>query len=147
MVSWAATSPEADRIATWLPWAGFAVLVFPGGLLLARAALMLPAIAAAGSARTSLVEMANRVWRLGTGNSVRLWLALVLASVPLTLAVLGLGALQPVVAERLPGFAMQGLNGVLITLYLLVVGGVYADSWRTLGGVHRAKPKPGRRRR
>jgi hypothetical protein len=147
MVSWAVTSPEADRIATWLPWAGFAVLVFPGGLLLARAALMLPAIAAAGSARASLVEVANRVWRLGTGNTVRLWLALVLAAAPLTLAVLGLGALQPVVAERLPGFAMQGLNGVLITLYLLVVGGVYADSWRTLGGVDRAKPKPRRRRR
>ncbi len=147
MISWAVTSPEADRIGTWLPWVGFAVLVFPGGLLLARAALMLPAIAAAGSARASLVDTANRVWRLGAGNTLRLWLALVLAAAPLTLVVLGLGALPPNVAERLPGFAMLGLNGVLITLYLLVVGGVYADSWRTLGGVNRAKPKSRRKRK
>ncbi len=147
MISWAVASPEADRIATWLPWAGFAVLVFPGGLLLARAALMLPAIAAAGRARSSLVEVANRVWRLGTGNTLRLWLALVLAAAPLVVAVMGLNALPPFIAERLPGFVMLGLNGVLIALYLLVVGGVYANSWRTLGGVDRAKPKPRRRRK
>ena len=60
----------ADNTAIGL--AGLALLVFPGGLLLMRAALMLTAIAAAGKNPISLPATANQVWRVGAGNSIRL---------------------------------------------------------------------------
>lgn len=152
MVERLIVAPAATDFATLLLWAGVAVLVFPGGLILARAALMLPAFAAAGSAREGLFETADRVWRTGRGNSFRLWILLGLATLPFIAASAGLGALG-IDGAFLPTWVTGALRGGFVTLYLFVASGVYAESWRALGSAEAppaAKPaakKKGRRKK
>jgi len=110
-----------------LPVAGVAVLVFPGGLLLTRAALMLVAIAEAGSKAISLVETANRVWRLGSGSSIRLLLVLYLAVLPVIVAI----ALLP---DILPHLAQTALYRFLVMVYVLLAGGALSRAYAALGG-------------
>ena len=114
--------------AVLLPVAGVAVLVFPGGLLLTRAALMLVAIAEAGRHAVSLLDAANRVWRLASGNSIRLFLVLYLSVIPVIAAL----ALLP---DALPPLAQSGLHAVLVMLYVLVAGGALSSAYAALGGV------------
>ena len=111
-----------------LPVAGVAVLVFPGGLLLTRAALMLVAIAEAGRHPISLLDTANRVWRLASGNSIRLFLVLYLSVLPVIAAI----ALLP---ETLPSLAQSALRAILVTIYVLVAAGALARAYAALGGV------------
>ena len=135
MAAWIAEAPAAGGSTTLLAWTGIGVLVFPGGLLLARGALMLPAFAAAGASRSGLGETANRVWALGEGNSFRLWFALGMAAAPFVAVLAGFGALGQGVETPYAGIALSVLQAVAITLYVLLIGGVYAECWRTLGGM------------
>jgi hypothetical protein len=105
--------------------AGLALLVFPGGLLLMRAALMLTAIAAAGKNAISLPATANHVWRIGAGNSIRLLAAFYLTVLPAALAF----ALLP---GDLPALVRVGANGILLTLYVMLCGGVMAGAYGRL---------------
>lgn len=104
---------------------GLALLVFPGGLLLTRAALMLTAIAAAGNSPISMFAAANRVWKLGAGNSIRLLVVFYLAVLPAALAL----ALLP---ETLPDLAQAAIRGVLLTLYVMLCGGALAGAYGKL---------------
>lgn len=104
---------------------GLALLVFPGGLLLMRAALMLTAIATAGNAPISMLAAANRVWRLGAGSSIRLFLVFYLAILPAALAL----ALLP---ETMPTLAAAAVRGVLLTLYVMLCGGALAGAYGRL---------------
>jgi len=113
-----------------LPVTGVVVLVFPGGLILTRAALMLVAIAEAGRNAISLLDTANRVWRLGGGRNVRLFLILYLSVLPVIVAV----ALLP---ETLPHLAQAALRGLLVTLYVLVAAGALSRAYAALGGAGR----------
>ncbi len=145
-------APVAADFETLLLWAGVAVLVFPGGLILARAALMLPAFAAAGSAREGLIETADRVWRTGRSNSFRLWILLALAVLPFIAVSMGLEALD-IDGAFLPPWVAAALRGGFVTLYLFIASGVYAQSWRALGGMEEkpeakpAKKKPAKKKR
>jgi hypothetical protein len=105
--------------------AGLALLVFPGGLVLMRAALMLTAIAAAGKTPISLPATANRVWSLGAGNNIRLLLAFYLTILPAGLAF----ALLP---DDMPALARAAASGVLLTLYFMLCGGVMAGAYGRL---------------
>lgn len=105
--------------------AGLALLVLPGGLLLMRVALMLTAIAAAGKNPASLPATANRIWRLGAGNSVRLLLVFYLTVLPAALAL----ALLP---AGFPALARVAANGVLLTLYVMLCGGALAGAYGQL---------------
>jgi hypothetical protein len=105
--------------------AGLALLVFPGGLLLLRTALMLTAIAAAGKTRISLIATANRVWSLGAGNSIRLLLVFYLTVLPAALAY----ALLP---DDMPALARTAANGVLLALYVMLCGGALAGAYGQL---------------
>jgi len=105
--------------------AGLALLVFPGGLLLMRAALILPAIAAAGKTRISLIAAANRVWALGAGNSLRILLAFYLTVLPTAVAL----ALLP---GFLPAPAQSAVNGLLVTLHAMLAGGALAGIYGQL---------------
>jgi hypothetical protein len=105
--------------------AGLALLVFPGGLLLMRAALMLTAIAAAGKTPISLPATANRVWRIGAGNSIRLLLAFYLTVLPAALAL----ALLP---DGMPALAQAAASGVLLALYVMLCGGALAGAYGRL---------------
>ncbi len=111
-----------------LPVAGVAVLVFPGGLLLTRASLVLVAIAEAGPHAIRLLDTANRVWRLGSGRSIRLFLVLYLSVLPVIAA-------MAVLPDTLPALAQGALHAVLVTLYVLVAGGALARAYAALGGV------------
>jgi ABC-type transport system involved in cytochrome c biogenesis permease component len=113
----------ADAVATGL--VGLALLVFPGGLLLIRAALMLTAIAAAGKTPISLIATANRVWRIGAGNSIRLLLAFYLTVLPAALAF----ALLP---DGMPALAQAAASGVLLVLYVMLCGGALAGAYGQL---------------
>ncbi|UCH74263.1 MAG: hypothetical protein JSU82_18535 [Rhodospirillales bacterium] len=110
-----------------LPVAGVAVLVFPGGLVLTRAALILVAIAEAGGHPISLLDSANRVWRLGGGSSIRLFLVVYLSVLPVLFAL-------AVLPDNLPGLARAALHGLLVTLYVLVAGGALSLAYAALGG-------------
>ena len=110
-----------------LPVAGAVVLVFPGGLLLTRAALVLVAIAEAGPHAMRLLETANRVWSLGSGSSIRLFLVLYLSVLPVIAA-------MAVLPDSLPALAQAGLHAILVTLYVLVAGGVLSGAYAALGG-------------
>jgi hypothetical protein len=140
-------APGVTDFATFLPWAGFAVLVFPGGLILARAALMLPAFAAGGSAREGLIETADRVWQTGGNNSFRIWILLALATSPFIAVFMGLEALG-IDGGALPSWVAAALRGGSVTLYLFIASGVYAEIWRALGGME-AQParKPAARKK
>lgn len=107
--------------------AAMLVLVFPGGLLLTRAALFLVALAEAGSRAVGLIATANRVWRLGAGRSIRLLLVLYLAVLPVIVAV-------AVLPDTLPVPAQAALRAVLLTLYVLVAGGALSRAYAALGG-------------
>ncbi len=121
-----------------LPVAGVAVLVFPGGLVLTRAALMLVAIAEAGSNPIGLVDTANRVWRLGGGGSLRLFVVLYLSVLPVVAALAAL-------PDALPAPAEAGLHAVLVTLYVLVAGGALSRAYAALGGSGPAAQRRGHR--
>ncbi len=110
-----------------LPLAAFVVLVFPGGLLLTRATLILVAIAEAGQHAVPLMQTANRVWRLGGGSSIRLLLVLYLSVIPVVAAMF-------VVPDTLPDLALAAMSGVLLTLYVLVAGGALSLAYAALGG-------------
>ena len=110
-----------------------ALLVFPGGLLLTRAALVLVAIAEAGDRPIPLVETGNRVWRIGGGASIRLFLVFYLAVLPVV-------AVMAVLPDTLPGVAQAALRGVLLTLYVLAGGGVLSVAYAALGGMSARKP-------
>lgn len=110
-----------------LPVAGIAVLIFPGGLLLTRAALMLVAIAEAGRNAISLLDTANRVWRLGGGRSIRLFLVLYLSVLPVVVALAAL-------PDSLPPLALAALRSVLVTVYVFVAGGALSLAYAALGG-------------
>lgn len=122
------TTPEdvADGLSNLaIGLAGLALLVFPGGLFLMRAALLLSAIAATGKTPVSLPVAANRVWRLGAGNSLRLLLAFYLTIFP---AALALALLPP----ALPALVRVALHGVLLTLYVMLCGGALAGAYGRL---------------
>ena len=104
---------------------GLVLLVFPGGLFLLRATLMLTAIAGAGNARISMIATANRVWSLGAGNSIRLLLIFYLTVLPVALAL----ALLP---DDMPALAQAGASGVLLTLYVMLCGGAMAGAYGRL---------------
>lgn len=110
-----------------LPVAGVVVLVFPGGLLLTRAALVLVAFAEAGQHAIGLLDTANRVWRIGGGSSIRLFLVLYLSVLPVIAAM----ALLP---DTLPALAQGALRAILVTLYVLVAGGALSRAYAALGG-------------
>ena len=140
-------APAVTGFETFLPWAGFAVLVFPGGLILARAALMLPAFAAGASAGAGLIETADRVWRVSGNNSFRIWILLALAVSPLIAVAMALEALG-IDGAALPSWAAAALRGGSVTLYVFIAGGVYAEIWRALGGLEAPpKPKPAARKK
>lgn len=120
-----------------LPIAGVVLLIFPGGLLLTRAALMLVAIAEAGRHAISLLDTANRVWRLGSGSSIRLFLVLYLCVLPVIAGV-------AVLPESLPHLAQAALRAVLVTLYALVAGGALSRAYAALGGTGPVQHKPRR---
>jgi len=126
-VSW---QGPVDR-AIVLPAAGVLLLVFPGGLLLTRAALFLVAIAEAGGRTISLLNTANRVWRTGGGNSIRLFLSLYLSVLPVVVAL----ALLP---DALPELAFEALRSILVTVYVLVAGGALSRAYAALGGARGA---------
>lgn len=108
--------------------AGFALLVFPGGLLLMRAALMLTAIAAAGKTPISLPATANRVWQMGAGNSMRLLLVFYLIVLPVALALTFLpGVLHPL--------AQPAAIGILVTVYVMLCGGALAGIYGRLAAM------------
>lgn len=113
----------ADAMATGLT--GLALLVFPGGLLLMRAALMLTAIAGAGKSPISLIATANQVWRIGAGNSIRLLLAFYLTVLPVALALTLLPA-------GMPALAQAAASGVLLSLYVMLCGGALAGAYGQL---------------
>lgn len=110
-----------------IPAALVVILVFPGGLLLTRAALILVAIAEAGRHPISLIETGNRVWGLGSGNSVRLFLVLYLSVAPLIAA-------MELLPDALPAPVQSALRGVFLTLYVLIAGGALAGAYAALGG-------------
>jgi hypothetical protein len=121
-----ATQEVADgtnNIAVGL--AGLALLVFPGGLVLIRTALMLTAIAAASKTPISLIATANHVWRVSAGNSIRLLLAFYLTVLPAALAY----ALLP---DGMPVLARAAANGILLALYVMLCGGVLAGAYGQL---------------
>jgi len=114
---------DTSNIAVGL--AGLALLVFPGGLLLMRAAMMLTAIAAAGENPVSLPATANHVWRLGAGNSIRLLLVFYLTVLPAALAF----TLLP---DDMPTLARAAISGILLTLYVMLSGGAMAGAYGRL---------------
>jgi hypothetical protein len=105
--------------------AGLGLLVFPGGLVLVRAALMLTAIAAAGKNPISLAATANQVWSLGAGNSIRLLLTFHITVLPAALAF----ALLP---SGMPVLVRTAIGGVLLTLYVMLCGGAMAGAYGRL---------------
>jgi hypothetical protein len=105
--------------------AGLALLVFPGGLVLIRAALMLPAIAAAGNKPISLVATANRVWELGAGSSIRLLAVFYVTVLP---AALALVLLPP----ELPALAASATTAILLPVYVMLSGGALAVGYGRL---------------
>ncbi len=115
--------------------AALALLVFPGGLLLMRAALMLTAIAAAGKNPVSLPATANHAWRVGAGNSIRLLAAFYLTVLPAALAF----ALLP---GDMPVLARIGANGILVTLYVMLCGGAMAVAYGRLAAAADKPRKP-----
>jgi hypothetical protein len=110
-----------------LPLAVVVVLIFPGGLLLTRATLILVAIAEAGQHAIPLMDTANRVWRLGGGSSIRLLLVLYLSAIPVVAAMM-------VVPDTLPDLARAAVSGILLTLYVLIAGGALSLAYAALGG-------------
>lgn len=117
---------------------GLALLVFPGGPILMRAALLLSAIAAAGQNPISLPAAANRIWRLGAGNGIRLLLSFYLTVLP---AALGLALLSPglLPASDLPALVRVALHGILLALYVMLCGGALAGAYgRLAAGAGRA---------
>lgn len=129
-----APAPFGGNIAAWMPWIAFAVIVFPGGPFLTRAALILAAIAASGSRRSSLAKLANRVWAASAGNTLRLYLTVMLAGLPIALVAQGLDAIPVGDGGMAWSAAVDALRGGLLLLYILVVGGALARAWQTLGG-------------
>jgi len=122
----------------FLPIAGLLVLIFPGGLFLTRASLMLVAIAEAGQHAISLLDTANRVWRLGGGSSIRLFLVLYLSVLPV-IAALG------ILPEFLPDIAQAAGHAILVTLYVLVAGGALSRAYAALGGTAAPPQRKARR--
>ncbi len=114
--------------------AGLALLVFPGGLMLTRAALLLTAIAAAGNTPISLPATANRVWRISAGNSIRLLLVFYLSMLPagLTLSLL---------PGDMPALAQTAASSVLLTLYVMLCAGAMAVAY---GRLVSGSDKPGK---
>lgn len=131
---WLASAPAAfgGGPATWMPWIAFAVIVFPGGPYLARATLMLAAIAAAGGQRISLTGTANRAWSAGAGNTLRLYLTVMLAGLPIAAAAVMLNELDPAGGAVAQHLAVATLRGALLLTYMLVVAGALAHAWQSL---------------
>ncbi len=136
---WNAPFPPPGSLAGWMPWIALAVVVFPLGPLLARTTLMLAAIAAAGGRRISLPQTANAAWAVGRDNTARLFLAIMLAGLPIALAAKALDTVQRSGAELPLVVALGAAGGALAVLYMLVVGGTLARAWATLGGMPEAK--------
>lgn len=131
---YSAPAPFGGDIAAWMPWIAFAVIVLPGGPFLTRAALMLAAIAAAGGQRISLARLANTVWSASSGSTLRLYLTVMVAGLPVALAAQaldGIGAGEWGVATHITADIVRA---VLLVLYVLVVGGAMARAWAALGG-------------
>lgn len=149
IILWLANAPAplGGGFAAWMPWIAFAVIVFPGGPYLARATLMLPAIAAAGSKRFSLSGTANRVWAVGSGNTVRLFLTILLAGLPIALAARTLDGIDQTGWGTGPQIAASLLRGATMLLYVFVVGGALARAWSELGGMDSKGRLPHSRRR
>lgn len=105
--------------------AGLALLVFPGGLVWMRAALMLAAIAAAGNNPISLLRSANRVWQAGAGHSIRILAVFYLAVLPPALALILLPTALPVAG----GIAA---NAVLLPVYVMLCGGALGVTYGRL---------------
>lgn len=120
--------PSFDALVDRAPLSAIltALLIFPGGLILTRAALVLVALAEAGERAVPIGETANRVWRAGAGASFRLFVTFYLAVLPVVIVM----ALLP---ESLPGIVSAALRGVLLTLHILVAGGVLSLSYAALG--------------
>jgi len=110
---------------TMIGLVGLALLVFPGGLLLMRAALMLTAIAAAGNRRVALLATANRVWKLGAGNSIRLLLVFYLTTLPVAAVII-------LLPPDLPAVARAAAHGILLVLYVMLSGGALAGCYGRL---------------
>jgi hypothetical protein len=108
--------------------AGLALVVFPGGLVLMRAALLLTAIAAAGRTPISLPAAANRVWAMSAGNSIRLLVGFYLTIAP---AAVGL-ALLPI---GMPPLARTGATAILVPFYVMLAGGALAVAYGRLAAV------------
>ncbi len=111
---------------------GLAVMVFPGGLVLMRAAMMLAAIAEAGPARLSLAATANRVWRASAGNGIRLLLAFYLTILPSALALILLPDFEPAPLQAV-------LRAILLCLYVMSCGGALAVAWGTFSAAAPAR--------
>jgi len=104
---------------------GIALLIFPGGLVLVRASLLLSAIAAAGKKPISFPAAANRVWRASAGNSIRLFVAFYITVLP---AAAGL-ALLP---AGMPPLARAGATAVLVPLFVMLAGGAITVAYGKL---------------
>lgn len=117
-----------------LALSGLFLLVYPGGLILIRAALMLPAIAAAGKKPVSLPATANHVWAVGAGNSMRLFAVFYLTVLPVVLAM----ALLP---AEIPQTLYAAAMAVLLPLYVILCGGAVAASYGRLAASY-AKTRP-----
>lgn len=132
---YSAPAPFGGGIAAWMPWIAFLVIVFPGGPYLTRAALMLAAIAASGGQRISLGRLANRVWSASAGATLRLYLIVMIAGLPIALVAQALDSMKAGAGGTVSQVAAGTVSAVLLMLYVLVVGGALARSWQALGGM------------
>lgn len=124
-------------LAGWLPYIAFGVLVFPGGLLLTRAALMLAAIAAAGQRKLSVIATANNVWTWSAGNTVRIFLAIVITGLPVAIVSRLFNDLDRAGWNDLLVVAADLLHIVLLVAYIMLVGGTLARLFEALGGMEK----------
>lgn len=147
MIGWIATGPALDGggLAAWLPYIAFGVLIFPGGPLFTRAALMLAAFAAAGRRKLSITATANTVWILSAGNTIRIFLAIMAAGLPVALISAAAKSLDRTGWH--PAFTTTAdlLHVVLLVAYIMIVGGTLARIFEALGGVEKKKDKTRRK--
>lgn len=147
VLGWIANGSRIDGggLAAWLPYIAFGVLVFPGGPLLNRAALMLTAFAAAGRRRLSVTATANRVWTLSSGNTVRMFAALLTAALPVALLSKAADSIDRTDWHGAFTIAADILHVVLLVVYIMAVAGTLARTFETLGGMEKKKGKPQRK--
>lgn len=141
MAGWIVAGPGlADGgLAGWLPYIAFGVLIFPGGPLLTRAALMLAAFAAAGRRKLSVIATANSIWTWSAGNTVRIFLAILITGLPVAIVSRFFNGLDRANWNDLSVIAADLLHIVLLVAYIMLIGGTLARIFEALGGMAKTK--------